>query len=213
MIYMVPTDHRIGGHRMSRSRLKGARVAALLATCCLPSVPGLAQTQNCPPAPAHPLATNLATIKEGDYWIYEQSGTVTLPASAAAGSPASAPAGPPSSGAVPAGPVPISGTFVEHVETRTFQGQPTLALVVEQKLLINGASIYGNNPAPQQIFYVQQIPIRKTSWSLATMPDRMEPMRPRRRPPYSTPAHGRRAPPTTTASVFHRATRPASIFM
>ena len=39
-----------------------------------------------------------------------------------------------------------------------FQGQPTLALVVVQNLTAGGASIYGPNPAPQQIFYVEQDP-------------------------------------------------------
>ncbi len=41
---------------------------------------------------------------------------------------------------------------------RMFQGQPTLALVVVQNLTANGVSIYGSNPAPEQIFYVQQDP-------------------------------------------------------
>ena len=41
---------------------------------------------------------------------------------------------------------------------RMFQGQPALALVVVQNLTANGVSIYGANPAPQRIFYVQQDP-------------------------------------------------------
>jgi hypothetical protein len=77
-----------------------------------------------------------------DYWIYAQTGTTTLPAS----------------GTTPAVTAPITGTFVEHVETRTFQGKPTLALVVVQNLTVGGASIYGTNPAPQQIFHVEQNP-------------------------------------------------------
>jgi len=40
-----------------------------------------------------------------------------------------------------------------------FQGQPTLALVVVRNLTAGGVSIYGTNPAPQQIFYVEQDPV------------------------------------------------------
>ena len=163
MIYTIPIIRHVGSRPVLSRRIKGAKVAALLASCCIPSAASFAQTaktQDCPPAPAYGLATNLATLKVGDYWIYEQSGTVTLPASSStsAAPPAgAAPTGPPT-GSTPSGPVPISGTFVETVETRTFQGQPTLALVVVQNLTIAGASIYGTNPAPQEIFYVQQDP-------------------------------------------------------
>ncbi len=136
-------------------------VAALLVTCCIPSGAGFAQ-EPCAPPPSHPLATTLATIKVGDYWIYAQSGTLTPSptATASAGAPpGGAPlGGPPSAGGPPSGPVPLSGTFVETVEMRMFQGQPTLALVVVQNLTAGGASIYGPNPAPQQIFYVEQDP-------------------------------------------------------
>lgn len=121
------------------------RATALLATCCLSPVSGFAQEQPCAPAPAHALATRLATIKVGDYWIYAQSGTTTLPAS----------------GKTAAATLPVSGTFVENVEMRTFRGKPTLALVVVQNLTVGGASIYGKNPAPQQIFYVEQDPRTK----------------------------------------------------
>ncbi len=159
MPHSPPIDCRAGGrHSSSLWRSRGARTAALLASCCIPSAAGFAQTsaagpaQNCPPAPSHPLATTLATIKVGDYWIYEQNGTLTVPASAT--SPTGAPPGGPPSG----GPIPLTGTFVEHVELRAFQGTPTLALVVVQNLTAGGVSIYGSNPAPEQIFYVEQDP-------------------------------------------------------
>ncbi len=165
MTYPSPIDCRIGGRRFpSLWRSRSAITAALLASCCIPSVAAFAQ--DCPPAPSHPLATNLATIKVGDYWIYAQNGTLTPSASAtatASGPPAGAPPGPPPAGAAPggppsSGPVPLTGTFVETVQMRTFQGKPTLALVVKQNLTAGGASIYGTNPAPEQIFYVQQDP-------------------------------------------------------
>ncbi len=172
MTHPLPINRRAGGrHSLSSLRSKCARTAVLLGTCCMPAM--AASAQNCPPPPSHGLATNLATIKVGQYWIYEQTGTLELPASAtppggtaAAGTPpagtsgaAAAIGGPtPPSGAAPSGPVPLTGTFVETVETRMFQGQPTLALVVVQNLTANGVSIYGSNPAPQQIFYVQQDP-------------------------------------------------------
>ena len=158
---------------MRSRRLKGIRVAALLASCCLPSVPSLAQSQDCAPAPTSPLASTLPTLKVGDYWIYEQSGTLTPPPGSTAGGPpaaaGSAPVGSagvsgstpsdPSASGPASGPVPISGSLVETVETRPFQGQPTLALVVVQNLTgPGGVSLYGNNPAPQQIFYIEQDP-------------------------------------------------------
>ncbi len=141
MKHLFPIDRPVGGRPASPRRLKGARVATLLAGCCIPTAAGLAQ-QACPPAPSHGLATRLSTIKVGQYWIYEQTGTTTLPAS----------------GTTPSATLPLSGTFVEHVETRNFQGKPTLALVVVQNLAANGVSIYGSNPAPEQIFYVEQDP-------------------------------------------------------
>lgn len=143
---------------------KSARVAALLAGCCMPGM--AASARDCPAPPSYGLAANLATIKVGQYWIYQQTGTLTLPASAtpsdgssgAAASGAAAPVGgaAPPAGATLSGTLPLSGTFVETVEMRMFQGQPTLALVVVQNLTTNGVSIYGSNPAPQQVFYVQQ---------------------------------------------------------
>ena len=142
--------------RFSRYRRRGpsvaSRIAALLASCCISSLAAFAQT--CPPPPSHRLATKLATIKVGDYWIYEQTGTITPPASMT--HPGDVP--PAGAGAPPSGEAPLSGTFVETVEMRMFQGQPTLALVVVQNLTAGGVSIYGTNPAPQQIFYVQQDP-------------------------------------------------------
>ena len=119
------------------------KAALLLASCCVPVAPSIAQViPPTTPVPTYPLATKLTTLKVGDYWIYEQSGTMTVPAS----------------GSTAAATLPLSGTFVEDVETRTFQGQPTLALVVKQNLTIGGVSIYGNNPAPEEIFYVEQDP-------------------------------------------------------
>ncbi len=118
------------------------RATLLLAGCCIPVVPVVAQVAPCAPAPAHDLSAKLAVLKVGDYWIYEQSGTMTVPASASTA----------------AATLPLSGTFVEDVETRMFQGRPTLALVVVQNLTIGGVSIYGNSPAPQEIFYVKQDP-------------------------------------------------------
>ncbi len=153
MPHLFPTQRRADGPSPSSWRWRGTGAAALLASCCIPSVAAFAQA--CPPAPSYPLATTLATIKVGDYWIYEQAGTLTLapgaalPAAPAGGPPGTAPSG---------GPIPLSGTFVETVETRNFQGQPTMALVVKQNLTIGGNSIYGNNPAPAQIFYVEQDP-------------------------------------------------------
>ena len=146
--------HRRADHRLAASwRSRGVRAAALLASCCIPSAAAFAQA--CPPAPSHPLASTLATINVGDYWIYEQTGTLTPPASASA-SPALA--GAPPGGPPGGGPIPLTGTFVETVQTRTFQGQPTLALVVKQNLTAGGVSIYGSNPVPEQIFYVEQDP-------------------------------------------------------
>ena len=156
------STYRASGHRFSPSTCsKSVRIAALFAGCCMPGMAAFAQ--NCPPPPSYGLATNLATIKVGQYWIYEQTGTLALPASATPPNGSSGAAAPiaeaaPPAGMAPSSPIPLSGTFVETVEMRMFQGQPTLALVVVQNLTSNGVSIYGTNPAPQQIFYVQQDP-------------------------------------------------------
>ncbi len=141
MKHVLSTGQHVAGGSASAWRRGSLRTALLLASCCVPVVPGLAQVApSATPLPTYPLATTLATLKVGDYWIYQQSGTMTVPASSSTA----------------AATLPLSGTFVEDVETRTFQGQPTLALVVKQNLTIGGVSIYGNNPAPEQIFYVEQ---------------------------------------------------------
>ena len=48
--------------------------------------------------------------------------------------------------------------MVEDIETLTFQGQPTLAIVSTQNLTVGGVSITGSAPPPKGIFYVQQDP-------------------------------------------------------
>ncbi len=142
-VLLISRDVATGSTSTSTWCCRRLKAALLLASCCVPVAPSIAQViPPTTPVPTYPLATKLTTLKVGDYWIYEQSGTMTVPAS----------------GSTAAATLPLSGTFVEDVETRTFQGQPTLALVVKQNLTIGGVSIYGNNPAPEEIFYVEQDP-------------------------------------------------------
>jgi hypothetical protein len=154
----VPSDHSTDRRLRSPRRFRSARAAALLASSCMTVTPALAAAPTCAPAPSHALATDLATIKVGDYWVYSLTGTITPPPGAP---PPGAPPGGPPGGAAPSGPIPIGGTFVEYAETLMFNGKPTLALAVTQDIQVDGASIYGTHPVPVGIFYVEQDPVTK----------------------------------------------------
>lgn len=146
----------------------------LLASCCIPVTAGLAQQAPCPPAPKHKLAAHLSTLKSGEYWLYNVTGTITLPSGAQP--PGAGPAGPPGSGAPPSGPAPIAGTISQHIEVLPFQGKPTLAIVSVQDLTVGGAPLTGlqnpTQPLPTQILYVQQDPATK---SILTIGDNLGP--------------------------------------
>ncbi len=135
------------------------QTSLLLSTCLMPTLSVDAHAQTCAPLPSHALATTLPTIHPGDYWIYTLTGTITLPPGA---SPPGAPPGTPA----PSGPIQIGGTFVEYAETRTFNGKPTLALVTTEDIQVGGSSIYGANPVPVGIFYVEQDPTTKIVYAI-----------------------------------------------
>ncbi len=159
----VPVDRSNSRRPISPCRSRSVRAAAYLASSCMTAIPALAAAPTCAPAPSHALASNLATIKVGDYWVYSLTGTITPPPGAP---PPGAPSGGPPGGAAPTGPVPIGGTFVEYAETLMFNGKPTLALAVTEDIQIDGASIYGSNPVPVGIFYVEQDPVTKIVYSI-----------------------------------------------
>ena len=130
------------------------QASLLLSTFLMPTLGAYAQT--CAPLPSHALQTTLPTIQPGDYWVYTLTGTITPPP----GSPP--PGAPPGT----TGPIPIGGTFIEYAETRTFNGKPTLALVTTEDIQVAGTSIYGPNPVPVGIFYVEQDPVTKIVYSI-----------------------------------------------
>ena len=137
------------------------QASLLLSTFLMPALGAYAQT--CAPPPSHALQTTLPTIQPGDYWVYTLTGTITPPPGAP---PPGAPSGPPPAGGAPTGPIAIGGTFIEYAETRTFNGKPTLALVTTEDIQVDGASIYGSNPVPVGIFYVEQDPATKVVYSI-----------------------------------------------
>lgn len=138
-----PDDRRGAGRRRAPS--PGCKAVALLAACCSPAAAVFAQSPADAPAPRYGLSETLSTLTPGDRWVYAVTGESTQPAS----------------DQTPAASVPVGGTIAQGIETRAFEGVPTLSLVSAQRLTVGGVSIFGEQDSPVGIFYLRQDPATK----------------------------------------------------